>query len=146
MQGHEYPAGIDFVWLARDREGHVAAFVTAGTGPIPRDALPQVHLEPTPEELLALLPRCSAVLSLGEHGDTTSFEAMASRGFYVFDWSDAHRSAAKALDRYELVSKPLHAAMVGQLPASLGSIVAAVTLPIESFASSEQVRVEGLRT
>jgi len=31
----DYPWGLDWEWLAVDRDGHVAIFVTAGEGPIP---------------------------------------------------------------------------------------------------------------
>ena len=38
-----YPEEVDFAWLAVDRDDHVAAFVTAGCGPIPVNFLNVEH-------------------------------------------------------------------------------------------------------
>lgn len=35
----KYPDGIDCVWIATDRAGHLAAFATGGAGPIPQAVL-----------------------------------------------------------------------------------------------------------
>lgn len=51
MSSIKYPEGIDAVWLGRDKVGHVAAFITAGLGPVPRwiefddDSLTKVELQ-----------------------------------------------------------------------------------------------------
>ena len=44
MSTQPYPEGIDCVWLASDREGRVGAFITAGVGPIPAEALSSVYM------------------------------------------------------------------------------------------------------
>ena len=68
--------GVEFDWLAIDREGRLALFATAGSGMAPRSAVDaSVSLD--------------AVLSLIEvpnWGSPQVWDDYASVGLYVYDW------------------------------------------------------------
>jgi hypothetical protein len=85
-----YPDGVDCVWVAFDRDGHLGAFVTGGSGPIPVHLLaPGLLAVEDIETRLALLPRVSAAGLLVQIKRPDDFVAMAERGLFVYDWSDA---------------------------------------------------------
>ena len=103
-----YPDGFDCVWLATDRDGHVGAFVTGGTGPIPVQAL---NNDPMPvediEEQVWKLPRVSGARLLITVVRPDDFVAFAERGLFVYDWSDVHRIKRESIHAYELMAAPV---------------------------------------
>jgi hypothetical protein len=123
-----YPKGIDCVWIASDRHGNSAAFVTGGEGPIPSVVL---ELDRTyimdSEAAICALPISSDVELLVSMNRPDDFIAMAERGFFVYDWQDVHRSASEASNLYELIASPINPARVasfaGFLSKALGRIV-----------------------
>ena|ERR1043166_7291195 len=88
-----YPNGLDCVWLASDRTGHVEAFVTAGAGPIPVAALSGASLPiGDVEQAVCELPRISNVRLLVQMRRPDDFIEMAQRGAFTYDWHDIHRT------------------------------------------------------
>ena len=82
MDTRTYPEGIDCIWLASDRAGHVGAFITAGRGPIPAEALRSdtVAVDDM-EDHLVELPRVSQSRQAGslcDHAGSTCFEGWSS--------------------------------------------------------------------
>ncbi len=117
--------GIDCAWLAVDSLGQVAVFTTAGEGPIPESALQGIE---SAEELAHALPvRGDAELlaALKRPDDYLSF---ARRGLFAYDWSDVHRTSAKAIHAYELIARPRSALRVNELPDELGALAASTCL------------------
>jgi len=123
-----YPDGFDCVWLATDRDGHLGAFVTAGIGPIPVQALNTDHMPVEDiEEQVWKLPRVSGARLLITVVRPDDYVAFAERGLFVYDWSDVHRIARESIHAYELMAAPVHPitldALPGELSSSLGSLI-----------------------
>jgi hypothetical protein len=122
MNPGRYPKGIDCVWLASDKLGHVGAFITAGEGPVPEMAFNQsleveeiegqIYEMPqrTPGQLLVTVPRPDGYLEI------------AARGLYVYDWTDAGKTTSKATNLYELVAIPSNPLINYDLPIALRTV------------------------
>jgi len=133
-----YPHGIDCVWLATDAEGRLAAMITGGCGPIPPEALSgEMEIFDVEAELLGLPINGEAILRRAVP-DPSSFRALGSRGLYVYDWTDLHRTTVEATGRYELVTEPLMPARRDQLPDEIAC--AAVALA-DTTIGSERLKV-----
>ena len=120
MTDMSYPQGWDWVWIATDGDGFVAAFVTAGQAPIPVDALEiqfrdSAHLE----EVVAALPASSDARLFSEAGDRDALVELARRGLFVYDWRDARRAPRDELGAYELVAAPTSPSRAATLPPML---------------------------
>lgn len=115
----EDAAGLDLVWLGVDAKGQLAAFVTAGEGPIPDSALEHALTEPGVESQLLDLPLSSADELLIDAPNPASFIALSQRGLFVFDWQDAHRTLRESTQRYELVCRPSQPLSASELPPPL---------------------------
>lgn len=102
-----YPDGVDCVWVARDRDGHLGAFVTGGEGAIPVQVLASevVDIEDL-EERIGLLPRVSSARILVQIKRPDDFVAMAERGLFVYDWTDVQRTRSESIHAYEPVAVP----------------------------------------
>jgi hypothetical protein len=129
-----YPEGIDIVWLAADGSGNVGTFVTGGSGPIPSDVLNSKNgpLEDV-EELLCDVPRISEAHLLVNVKRPDDFVAMAERGFYVYDWSDVHRTAREAIGGYELVAEPLSPLSTQHIDSKIAAALRGIKLKDASF-------------
>ena len=71
--------GIEFDWFATDRDGHIALFATAGSGP-------------TPASVLALVEAHAFVgdsVEIEGWGTKSVWESYARVGLYAYDWSDS---------------------------------------------------------
>lgn len=89
MNKSKYPVGIDCVWVARDSDGFLAAFITAGAGPIPNDILEGGNdvIQAIEEKLFEFLPVTSAQLHV-QVPRPDDFISFAERGFFVYDWRE----------------------------------------------------------
>lgn len=129
MTHQHYPVQLDCVWIASDRDEHVAAFVTAGIGPIPSlvldNAVESLLIENI-ENAILRLPKVSARRLLVSVPRPDSFIAMAERGLFVYDWSDVHRTTAFLIDAHELMACPVRAVSLDELPEPLRSHAASV--------------------
>lgn len=106
---------VDGVWFGSDANGVIAAFVTAGQGPIPISAVPFLENPPAPEEVFLTLPKRGEGTMRVDYKNTQSFVALAERGAYVFDWSDVHKVARDKRGAYELVCSPSGGIHLGSL-------------------------------
>jgi len=140
MTSQRYPVQLDCVWIASDRDEHVAAFVTAGVGPIPALVL-NYTAEPllieNIEKAVLSLPKVSACRLLVPVPRPDSFIAMAERGLFVYDWSDVHRTTASLIEAYEPMVFPLRPVSLGELPESLRSHAACVRYSAGTFNDGE---------
>lgn len=142
MSTQPYPEGIDCVWLASDREGHVGAFITAGVGPIPAEALSSVVMPVEDiEGRLCQLPPVSQVQLLVSVKRPDDFIDLAERGVFVFDWADINRTAREALRVYESVAVPTKPITASSLPSDLSALAKALRLADVVFAANEPVDV-----
>lgn len=127
MAMKNYPKGVDCVWLATDKNGCLGAFVTAGEGPIPIQALAS-EIIPVDEIEIEVnsLQRTSDARLMATVPRPDDFIDMAERGFFVYDWSDIHRKSQERIHAYELVAVPTQPLTSLLLPKNLKSLVSVV--------------------
>jgi len=109
----------DHAWLAVDRRGFVAAFVTGGEGPIPLSAIWFSNERPS----LGALPKRAEGKMLVACPAPDMYLAIAERGMFVYDWSDVHEVLARRRFAYELVSTPSVPLAAVELPDDIRSAV-----------------------
>jgi hypothetical protein len=132
-----YPAQIDCVWLAVDFCETTAVFITAGEGPIPQCVLDQDDFDVLDiEESVLQLPESTTGKVLIDVPRPEGYSELATRGFFVFDWTDIHLSSSECRNAYELVATPTIAIQMEKLPRSLTSIARLVRFKGVEFASS----------
>ena len=140
MDERPYPQGIDWSWLASDREGHLGVFVTGGYGPIPVQALlPDYPLEEI-EGQLVKLPKVSDAHLPVPMLEPGRFVALAERGLFVYDWSDVHRTEAY-IDEYELMALPYRPLTLDLLPDDLADAARSVRFINLAFQTAWRVNV-----
>jgi hypothetical protein len=137
-----YPEGIDCVWLASDREGHLGAFITAGVGPIPAEALKSDYVPVEDiEGLVCDMPHVSGARLLVSVKRPDDFVDLAERGVFVYDWTDIHRTARDAVRAYEPVAVPVKPIKVDVLPADLAAVAQALKFVDVAFADEKRLDV-----
>jgi len=144
MNQQAYPHVKDCGWIASDDQGNVGIFITAGEGPIARAALngeffPVVEIEPRVldmsvrdrqgVEMLVKVPRPDSYIEL------------ASRGLYVYDWTDISRGSGH-LDAYELMAVPAIPIRCEELPDALRMVARSVRLSGVRFGVSRTIAVD----
>jgi len=141
MLSSDDAAGTDLVWLAADADGLLAAFVTAGEGPIPATALESALTEPGLEAQLLHLPVSSSHQLLTDVPNPTSFIELSQRGLFVFDWTDVHRMLREATHKYELVCRPDRPLSVSELPPVLRAVARSVIVDGVAFARHASISI-----
>lgn len=138
-----YPQGVDCVWIATDHRGYIGAFVTAGVGPIPQLALGAkgIAIEDI-EGHICELPPVSKVQVLTSVPRPDDFVAMAERGFFVYDWSDVHRTSRQSIGAYELMAAPETPITVNDLPSDMMQIVGKIKLDEIEYAQAKIIDVQ----
>ena len=145
MDERPYPDGIDVLWLASDQAGHLGVFVTGGRGPIPVPALLETYPLDTIEDQVLKLPQISDIDLRIREPRPDRFVALAERGFFVFDWSDIHRTEAY-IDEYELIALPYRPLTLDQLSDELLDAARSIRLAKVAFANSWRVDVRSYMT
>ena len=140
MDERPYPEGTDCCWLASDRDGHLGVFVTRGRGPIPAQALLETYPLDRIEEQLLALPKASDIDLRVRMPHTDRLVALAERGFFVYDWSDAHRTE-QYIDEYELTTLPYRPLAIDLLPESLSDAARWVRFNASAFATAWRIDV-----
>jgi hypothetical protein len=143
MVTQKYPDGIDCVWIASDRDGHVGAFVTGGVGPIPAKALNEdgLLIEELEEEICRL-PRVSGSHLLFSVKRPDDFIAIAERGIFVYDWRDVHRTANDSSYVYEPIASPVNPIKVDALPKLLKKLAKNIEFFNLAFIESGNIDVK----
>ena len=125
---------LDLIWFATDGSNNVAAFVTAGRGPIPRRVL---QWDASPNGLLAdkllSLPVIGSGRMLQPYANPERFLQLAERGAYVYDWTDVHKAEAARTRSYELVCAPSVSRASNDLPDEMKLIAADASLAGVNF-------------
>lgn len=130
MNQQAYPHARDCGWIASDDHGNVGIFITAGEGPIASAALngeffPIVEVEPRVLDM-SVRDR-EGVKMLVKVPRPDSYIDLASRGLYVYDWTDISRGSGH-LDAYELMAIPAAAIRCDELPEELATVARSVRL------------------
>ena len=145
MDERPYPEGIDVLWLASDQAGQLALFVTGGRGPIPAQALLETYPLDTIEDRILALPKASDIDLRIRDPRPDRVVALAERGFFVFDWSDVHRTEAY-IDEYELIALPYRPLTLDQLSDDLLDAARTIRFTKVAFANSWRVDVRSYMT
>ncbi len=145
MSNHDflYPRGVDCVWIASDAKGHIAAFVTAGVGEIPRGVLSltgEISVEDLEAEL-CLLPVNTSAKMLVSVKRPDDFIDLAERGMFVYDWTDIYRTSDSYVKKYEAVASPEMPLMINNLPSRLLSIANNMNFKKIDFTIQLQLKV-----
>lgn len=116
MNNITYDNGFDCVWIASDKEGYLAAFFTAGQGPIPIQATKneKLVLDDIESEVYKLHPFSDVDLHVSVKRPDDFIE-MSKRGFFVYDWRDIVRTNDCLSNSYELVSSPKYPILIHEL-------------------------------
>jgi hypothetical protein len=120
----QYPVeGLDCGWLASDRDGRVAIFLTSGFAPIPEKIASRTYFDVLEEKLDALSPRTTAEIFVPtKHaGDFPDFAVL---GLFVFYWWDTYRESHDNV--YELVAAPAEPILIGDFHADVAAMAAEV--------------------
>ena len=126
--------------MAPDRDGHLGLFLTGGRGPIPAQALLEIYPLDAIEEQILKLPQASDIDLRVRMPRPDRFVALAERGFFVYDWSDVHRTEAY-IDEYELMALPYRPLTLDQLPGNLLDAARSVRFAKLAFANAWRVDV-----
>ncbi|XVJ59691.1 MAG: hypothetical protein HEQ23_09925 [Tepidisphaera sp.] len=106
-----YPVDIETVWLAVDRDEHLAAFYTSGNGPIPLAVLEATNVPAVTQtwsRLKALAQRRNVRLDCADpYGKITE---VAQRGLYVYAWSSGVQGSPGKFEREGSPVTPLRLA------------------------------------
>jgi len=137
----EYPEQVDCVWLAVDSLGHVAAFITAGVGPIPERVLKNEMPISEIESKLLELPVVTQADLVAKIPSPESFIALAERGLFVFDWQNAHRGRSEVKPGYDLVAVPVRPIKITEIPTNLANIAVNGDLKKHIFAQDNLLDV-----
>lgn len=142
MSERPYPNGIDCLWVASDRNGHLAAFVTGGEGPIPIKLLLEdgIRVESIGQRV-SEVPVSSAAKMLVQVKFPDDFMDLAKRGVFVYDWTDVHRISSECRGVYEPVAVPLSPISHNILPAALMNIAKIVMFTDVAFSDSQPLDV-----
>lgn len=140
MDERPYPEGIDCCWLASDRDGHLGVFVTRGRGPIAVQALLEAYPLDGIEEQLLALAKASDIEVRVRMPRSDRLAALAERGFFVYDWSDAHRTE-QYIDEYELIALPYRPLALDLLPETLSDTARWVRFNAIAFATAWRIDV-----
>ena len=98
---------VDFVWIAVDAKGQLAAFITAGEGKVPYEVFEQDVIAPEAiEHAILEMPVVSGIrmhICL-THADLSSHIHLCQRGFFVYDWTGDDTRPYPT--EYQLVASP----------------------------------------
>ena len=131
---------FDWTWVAQDRNGMLACFVTAGAGLAPQPLLLSWQNK-SDEEILSIeefllgLPILSSVNSKtgNSAGNFDSYFEMSKRGFFAFDWSDVMAHKIPKTGRYEIISEPENPLHISSLSKNEVESLSVIELPNVNF-------------
>ena len=144
MTTRNYPKDRDLLWVASDARGQLATFTTGGSGPIPSFLLMEGRDIGSMEEKIFLLPEVTEQRLLVSMPRPDDFISFAKRGFFAYDYRDAHRQARKTTHRYELISVPAAPIFIDQLRGWLGQAATWVKLEKIEFQQCGELDVMAL--
>lgn len=131
---------FDCIWIASDKDGYVAAFFTAGQGPIPQLVAKneKIALDNIEDEVYKL-PVRSDVNLYAAVKRPDDFIEMSKRGFFVYDWRDIARAINQSSNQYELVSSPHFPILVRDLPEPIKDVAIGMMFSRISFKESLKI-------
>ncbi len=132
----------DGTWLAIDALGHVAVLTTAGVAPIPTVVLDN-YQDDSPEDAVNEMPVVGGYDLHVRYPRPDDFIAFAARGFFAYDWRDAHRVSDFSTS-YELIASPNAPILATHLQPELLRLARLVTLVTVTFDQNFILPIERL--
>jgi hypothetical protein len=126
---------FDLVWIASDQYGHVAAFITAGSGsviPAATEGIFEVEGHVLREPLI-----CDATVYV-QVPNPRSYIEIASRGLFVYDWADPGNRESY----YELAARPSLPLRRNDLSLRLQQYAIRCEMPGMNFEKTEVIEIE----
>lgn len=133
--------GFEFDWLARDADGHVGLFSTAGGGHAPEAFLLDTGRHDAAIEMLLGMPAGTSAL-FSPHvapGLDNTWRQVAERGLFAFD-SDPGGGP------YRLVAAPEVPIQIDNLPSAVADVAAAITFSELRFVALRVISAGALRS
>lgn len=128
---------VDLEWYAVDEKGNLAAFFTAGNGPVPQSVLEDFAVFRRIAAAIHGLPlSTSAEWLVAKPPKPQALDELAQRGLWVYDWHVEERSRSQAA--YRLHCRPHTPVIATNLPLEVVSLVRRTTLAL-SFVDTIQV-------
>lgn len=124
--------GMDFSWLAADKDGHVAWLVTFGSAVVPSWVEGTASAYDEVEPALAALPVRGGFIAKEESRYVADWLDVARRGLFGYDWR-VHDGP------YQLIARPDNALHVGELPPALGTLARRSRFHHLSFSASPAI-------
>ena len=135
-----FPVGWDYAWLAMDGAGQVAVFTNAGQGPVPLAVIADRPAADEAEDLVSQLPVRGEAVLLVDVPRPDSFVNFATRGWFVYDWADVHRTNGFR-NQYELQARPLTPILADALPEELARLAGYVRFGKMSFTDTPAISI-----
>jgi hypothetical protein len=130
---------VDLEWYAVDIHGYLAAFTTAGNGPVPVSVLQDFAAFRRIQDAIYKLPFSGTAEWLVEKPPKPqALDELARRGLWVYDWPVAARSRTQAA--YGLHCRPTVPVIFASLPREVEMLVRRTTLGI-SFKDTIQATI-----
>ena len=141
--GNLYPSGIDLVWLGVDRSGAVAAFITAGDGPIPLSILQHIATDDVDvEDEICHLTEVSGSILTVSVPRPDSFMSISGKGIFVYDWGEFLHNPIGIKHSYRLVARPNAPVLFSALPKKFRDVVPYVEFTNVSFGNFDAISPE----
>ena len=127
------------------RSRGLATFITAGSGPIPRqlifNEIVAIEIIETEDSILQLPDIADATL-LKRPPNPEGYTSLARNGLFVCDWTDVHKIAGQRCRAYELMAKPTGRRIRSNLDGPLAKLADSVVISVPDFGLEKSFRVE----
>ena len=139
-----YPSVQDYLWLAVDGNGFLAAFLTAGSGPIAVKAIELGQLENAyMEHVVSNMPEWSTSVIVRSVPDPLFYRGVANRGIALYDWvAPTDGDLLTTPTAYRLVAVPSRRASLRSLPSEAAQRVQECTLSKADFSRDTFIRLD----
>ena len=128
------------VWLGIDQSGTVAAFITAGDGPVPLSVLQDIIADDVDvEDEIYHLPESSEAILTVSVPRPDSFTSISRKGIFVYDWGEFLHNPIGIKQSYRLVAKPDTPLLFSALPSKFRDTVPYVKFMNVSFGNSDTI-------
>jgi hypothetical protein len=102
---HEF-SNLEFDWLARDADGFVAMFSSAGFGAVPEESVAAAEALDAALDRIKALPVTGEASSISGRTTPDDWIATARRGLFAFDWAHV---------RYQIEAVPSRALRIDEI-------------------------------
>ncbi|HEX7801788.1 MAG TPA: hypothetical protein VF471_03395 [Pseudoxanthomonas sp.] len=143
MNYSKHPDELDCTWLSVDGAGHLGAFLTAGSGPVPLRWLNCTN--PLVEDIESIVleqPTTGGYSLLVDVPRPDSFIALASRGYFVYDWTDHQKISSESTGRFQLVALPNQPVTIDKVANEISAIALVCPMQRSIFSRMHEIDLQ----